>query len=370
MFVRDFLECGTLYSLSKERLLLGVGPRRWSERPCVGSEANKIYFYSPDFFLTDPEPWFTHSETREVETVPFLHELLQYMQESFSNLFPPQLIWKNSQYTLFKEAFLSLKTQLAKGYLKKAVPYIFENTHYAMDIHLLACCLSNAITYFLRFPTSLYGFWDASGGILGATPEMLFSLKKRETFQLKTMACAGTGDAESSLEELLGDNKLYKEHEWVVLGILEALKPYGNLLREKCQLLRLPGLSHLMTPITLEWKRDIASPNFRQELLKVTEFCDIIDALHPTAALGAYPRETGNRWLKDYQQIIDRKRFGAPVGVLQGDTMRCDVAIRNIQWDPSQISIGAGCGVVLESTLESEWNEIERKLQAVRNIFF
>ena len=97
-------------------------------------------------------------------------------------------------------------------------------------------------------------------------------------------------------------------------------------------------------------------------------FEEIVQALHPTPALGAHPREVGRYWLLDYQQHFDRLRFGAPVGYTDPSTRisRCFVAIRNVQWQPNRMLIGAGCGIVANSDPETEWNEILLKLKAVK----
>ena len=84
-------------------------------------------------------------------------------------------------------------------------------------------------------------------------------------------------------------------------------------------------------------------------------------ALHPTPALGAFPKEAGFTWLENYNQQMPRGRYGAPVGCLLNNQATCIVAIRNVQWKGSQAKIGAGCGIVKESVLENEWNEIRNE---------
>ena len=93
--------------------------------------------------------------------------------------------------------------------------------------------------------------------------------------------------------------------------------------------------------------------------------------MHPTPALGAFPRRPGMEWLKEYQQKIDRRRFGAPVGYAIEDAQaKCYVAIRNVQWTKNQMLLAAGCGIVATSQYDAEWAEIKLKLQAIKEMLF
>ena len=44
------------------------------------------------------------------------------------------------------------------------------------------------------------------------------------------------------------------------------------------------------------------------------------------------------------------------------------VAIRNIQWDVDKTLLGSGCGIVSESKIEREWNELTLKRKAVKEL--
>lgn len=112
-------------------------------------------------------------------------------------------------------------------------------------------------------------------------------------------------------------------------------------------------MKHLMTPITL-----FGAVGFQQ----------LTEALHPTPALGAYPKGAGKSWLMHYQTILPRGRFGAPVGYWLEDRGGAHVAIRNLQWSENRMRIGAGCGVVLESEEDKEWNELNLKIESIKRI--
>ena len=90
--------------------------------------------------------------------------------------------------------------------------------------------------------------------------------------------------------------------------------------------------------------------------------------LHPTPALGAYPRgEAGTSWLASLDPAGERRRFGAPFGLRwPSGAGRCVVAIRGLQYHHGRLEIWAGCGVVPQSRYEDEWQEVLDKIQSVR----
>jgi menaquinone-specific isochorismate synthase len=196
-------------------------------------------------------------------------------------------------------------------------------------------------------PLALYGFWNEQEGMLGATPELLFRQNEKG---VETCAVAGTVTA---LQEWKNDSKLKEEHEIVVQAIVQALSPYGAVSVGEVGLTPFAHLAHLKTPI----------------LLSVTcPFETLVAALHPTPALGASPKEAGAIWLQQVQQLIDRRRYGAPVGLKKGSTGHCFVAIRNVQWTMQESQLMAGCGFVQGSDVELEWQELKMKLAAMKEI--
>lgn len=349
--IRQWLTNGAVISSTPGRLLLGWGGQQrvaWTT-----NTVKKTSFYFPDFFLQDQRPWFQYEHMQEIDT----NDLFQLLSEEKSelNYCNPTYTWKSDHHSLFCCTFDDLMRKMAAGELDKAVPFVFENSSVTMTSSQLIHSLCNALKYAGKYPVYLYGFWNQHEGMIGLTPEILFQY--REGRQLQTMACAGTSRKEDCSREFLSDPKQAHEHQLVVKGIYEALTPFGNVHVGKKQLLSLPNINHLVTPITV----DLAS---------IPNFDEIVRVLHPTPALGAFPRAPGMHWLESYQQLINRGRFGAPAGYLNEDgTAACYVAIRNIQWDQSKMLIGAGCGVVPASQCDNEWAEINLKLKAIKEMF-
>lgn len=346
----QWLTNGAILSTAAGQVLLGWGERKQFATPSDSNQ--KTTFYFPDFFLKDERPWFQYENTQEIE---ILH-LLQILTKQKTPLTHHSTIfaWKNEYYDLFCATFKDLKQHMAASRLDKAVPFVFETSSSVMTTAQLNISLCNLLNYLKEHPVYLYGFWDQTEGMLGLTPEVLFRCTKNQ--QLETMACAGTCGKHMDLQEFLSDMKQASEHQWVVKGIQEALIPFGKVHIGDRQLLSLPNINHLVTPIRVDMDN---SPKFE----------NIARALHPTPALGAFPRPAGMRWLEAYQQHIPRGRFGAPVGYLKNDgTSACFVAIRNVQWNLNEMLVGAGCGIVAASDCDNEWAEINLKLKATKEM--
>jgi len=346
MDVKEWLKLGTVISTKAGQFLLGWGKRQWHSHP--KNIGNAPCFYYPDYFLENTHSWFTHEHFIEIDSSRLLDTLNQIPSSD-----PNPIKWNPITSDFFAETFAQLQHKFATQELKKAVPFIFQCANQSMSHPQLVLSLKNALKTMQNRKLHLYGFWGENVGMLGLTPEILFSFQNSTTFE--TMACAGTKSADAN-HDLLNDPKELEEHRLVVQGITESLRRYGQVSTGKLQLLELPKLTHLLTPISVECKMN-------------TSFVSLVEALHPTPALGAFPIQAGMRWLKEYQQLINRRRFGAPVGYQWKDkNSHCFVAIRNVQWDEKQMMLGAGCGVVAASQLDREWSEINLKLQSIKDM--
>jgi menaquinone-specific isochorismate synthase len=342
----SFWESGAISSLTHGRVLVA-----WGNKSSYSSfselDVTKPAFYYPDFFLKAPLPWIQFSDWRIVEVRSFIKEIIS---SSFS-----EIKWSLDDKKLFQNAFEELKILFEKKQLKKAVPYVFARSSENMHAERLKKTLKQALLFSETTPLHLYGYWNSQQGMLGITPEILFLYDEVNKSLIKTMALAGT-KKEANQVNLFKDPKELFEHQLVVEGIAQSLSKFGEVMIGKLQLMQLPRLTHLMTPIELQLRQS-------------TSFESLIEALHPTPALGSFPKQQGEEWLRNYQSQLDRKSFGAPVGFSfpEQKICKCHVAIRNVQWDSEGMQIGAGCGVVLDSQFDQEWKEICLKLQAIKS---
>lgn len=206
----------------------------------------------------------------------------------------------------------------------------------------------------------LFAFSRGDSCFLGATPERLVRMARGT---LNTVALAGTcprglheqHDAELG-QALMSSNKDRYEHTLVVQTLREALQPYCAMLEipSQPQLYRLANVQHLLTPVSGRVHPQVP-------LLQV------VQALHPTPAVGGLPRREAMAYIRQYEQL-DRGWYAAPVGWMnaEGDG-EFAVALRSALIHGCQAHLFAGCGIVAESDPRSEYEETCLKLRAIRD---
>jgi menaquinone-specific isochorismate synthase len=332
---RDFAFIQT----APDRVFVGWGPFeqlpfRRPERPA---------FYIADFFLDDPHPWRHPASWEEIT----FGELARRDGPAA----PPRIEWEALALDAFRPLFESAKEAMQRGDFNKIVPVLFENGRLIERIDLWPWIFQ----HLSAIPKGMwaYGYCYQNHGLAGATPEMLFESAGRG---YRTMALAGTRPADRA-SELLRDPKELREHRLVVEDIVRRLAHFGNVEVETIRILSLPGIAHLTTPIRFE---EIGPERM--------SFAEMIRRLHPTAALGVAPRsEAGERWLREADRGIKRRTFGAPFGLELADHRGLAlVAIRNVEWNGDSIRVGAGAGLLPESHLEREFEELREKREQVK----
>lgn len=190
---------------------------------------------------------------------------------------------------------------------------------------------------------------------LGCTPEKLVAL--RATFILTdglagTISRGKTASEDTVLERrLLNSEKDLSEHGFVVEAIGERLRNLTHSLNYPSNpgIRKYPNVQHLYTPITASLNDDI-SP------------LDVVEKLHPTPAVGGFPREKTVQHIQSLEQF-DRGWYAGPVGWLNtnGRGEFC-VAIRSGLLLNGHARFFAGCGIVADSDPKSEWEETNLKL--------
>ena len=334
---RDFAFLQT----APERVFIGWGPFEQLPFRRPGRPA----FFISDFFLDDPHPWRHPASWEEIA----LGELAARFPDAAS----PRVEWEPPPVDAFERTFASARAAIERGDFKKIVPILFENGRLARGEHWRWFFERLAV-----LPPGMwaYGYSYQSHGVAGATPEMLFQAEARG---YRTMALAGTRPV-ARAEELLKDPKELREHRMVVDDIVRRLAPFGNIEVGPLGTLRLPKIAHLMTPIF-----------FAESSPEKMSFAEMVRRLHPTAALGAWPRnETAERWLREADQGVKRRTFGAPFGLEREDrSALAVVAIRNVQWQGERVRVGSGAGIIAESRLDRELDELREKREQVKALF-
>lgn len=191
---------------------------------------------------------------------------------------------------------------------------------------------------------------------LGASPELLASVQAPV---FDTTALAGTirrgltpQEDEQLGRYLLMNAKDGQEHAIVVQAIQENLAPLAEALEVAPQptLRKLGNLMHLETPIHGRLRRGWG-------------VLDVVAALHPTPALGGWPRQTAQDFLSRAEPF-ERGWYAAPVGWMDpwGNGVFA-VAIRTGLFSNATATLFAGAGIVADSDPMNEWNETALKFK-------
>ena len=188
---------------------------------------------------------------------------------------------------------------------------------------------------------------------VSVTPERLFSLSGRT---VHTEAIAGTRRRGASPQddhrlrrELAASAKDVLEHRIVHDAIAAALAGLcTDTTAGTTTVLRLPAVQHLMSRLS-------------GRLAPGVGVADLVDALHPTPAVGGEPAEEARRFLARHEPF-DRGWYAAPVGWVGQGEAAFAVAIRSALIDGGSVSFYTGNGVVTGSSPDSEWAELEAKV--------
>jgi menaquinone-specific isochorismate synthase len=191
---------------------------------------------------------------------------------------------------------------------------------------------------------------DPKTSFIGASPERLASFNNGVFL---TEGLAGSiSRGKSAMEDaslahtLLNSTKDREEHKFVVQAIDDNLKPFSDRVEhpKQPQIKKLQNVQHLFTPIRASIKEGV-------------EIHELVHQLHPTPAVGGYPRDESVPYIQEIEQI-DRGWYSAPVGWfnLKGSG-EFAVAIRSALLHDNKAELYAGCGIVSDSDPEKEWKE-------------
>jgi menaquinone-specific isochorismate synthase len=158
---------------------------------------------------------------------------------------------------------------------------------------------------------------------------------------------------------LATSHKDQDEHAFAVQSVLGALRPHSPDLAtsELPFTLKLPNLWHLAT--------DVAG-----NLNDGSTSLDLIDALHPTAAVAGAPTADAID-LIDELEPFDRGRYAGPVGWVGADgDGEWAIALRCAQVSPNgNLTAYAGCGIVADSDPDRELAETKMKFRPIVEAF-
>lgn len=193
-----------------------------------------------------------------------------------------------------------------------------------------------------------------SDAFVGAPPERLY---RRDGRSVRSEAVAGTlprGNSAATDRELrdrlLGSEKDRREHGYVRESIREELGALCRKLEVETGTseMRLASRRHLVSGV-------------RGELREGVTDADILRALHPTPAVGGYPRGEALEAIRELEPF-DRGMYAGPVGWIGAEGAEFAVGIRSGLVGGRRLALYSGAGIVAGSEPGEEWEEVEQKI--------
>ncbi|WP_457669014.1 isochorismate synthase [Thiolapillus sp.] len=188
------------------------------------------------------------------------------------------------------------------------------------------------------------------GVLLAATPEKLFDMSAGH---LHCDALAGTYPVHQRQHDVQMERH---EHAPVVQAIREALYPLCTDVRteQTARPLALQSLSHLHTPVR-------AVPRFGVRPLQV------LNALHPTPAVGGVPRDAALEWIREHEACPRGWYTGAFGWLGDNQDAQMSVILRCALIQGKTAQLYAGAGITRVSDPEQELKETELKFEPMLN---
>ena len=198
---------------------------------------------------------------------------------------------------------------------------------------------------------------EGGGQFFGATPERLVSRDGRTVTTEALAGSTGRGDTPEEDEwlarELQQSEKDSHEHELVVEAIKTQLAPYATSISTGDRSVRrLATVQHLQTPMTAELAED-------------DHVLALVEALHPTPAVGGLPPDEALETIKA-TETFERGWYASPVGWFDAEgNGTFAVAIRSAVATDRRATLFAGNGIVGDSDPDREWDEVQLKYRPV-----
>ncbi len=201
-----------------------------------------------------------------------------------------------------------------------------------------------------------YGWMNAAATFIGASPELLVRSVGGAVSSNPLAGSAPRGEGEEDdralAEGLMRSPKDRIEHRLVVDDVVGRLKPFVDRLEvpNSPSLKRMATVQHLSTPVhgTLSAPRNVL---------------ELVDALHPTPAVGGTPRAQATSFIEKVEGF-DRGWYAGGIGWVDGaGDGEFAIALRCGLIEGTQAHIFAGAGIVADSDPEAELLETRLKLR-------
>jgi len=244
----------------------------------------------------------------------------------------------------FKELVGSALQAIENGEFEKVVPSAIWEIESQVPpeeaFNELLAQNPNATVFLIH--SESFGIW------LGASPEVLFT---KTGDRMYSMALAGTrksGVSEWGQKERK-EQSIVTEH---IEGILQKLG-FEDIERTETSTLTTGEIEHICTGI-------------HARSAEAGSWNELLNQLHPTAALMGYPREHALRFVNE-QEVHERELFTGFFGTIEGGNAAFTVMIRCAKYLRGRYRLFAGAGVNAASDPEKEAEEILQKFNVMRS---
>jgi menaquinone-specific isochorismate synthase len=194
---------------------------------------------------------------------------------------------------------------------------------------------------------------------LGASPELLARVRGDVVESMSLAGSAPRGlTPEEDFQYALGmqhDPKTGREHGVVRRHVQEALSDLTISMQmpEVPDLKKLPSVQHLLTPFSARLKPEAS-------------LWSVVQKLHPTPAVAGYPIEAATQYIVQVAEPFARGWYAGSLGwtELSGDGQWM-VALRSGIIRGSEVSLYAGCGIMVDSDPATELAESDWKFNTM-----
>jgi len=337
---------------------------------------NPAHFILPHYQLVqhDEETWLTINTLLAADEDPVANEaqLREALQHCYSDLLAfsrsvepaarstaktKHTVTYPMPYATWAQMIERAKDQFHNGSLQKVVLARVCEVQLPQLVDLVG-----ALTYLQRRYAECYTFLfepQPHHAFFGATPELLIETQGK---QFTTMGLAGSAKRGATPEEdarladaLLNSAKDRYEHALVVAAMQQRLESLTDALAipDAPGIYTLSNIHHLYTPI-------------HGALREANGVLPLVEALHPTPALGGSPRDRALAFISA-AETVTRGWYAAPVGWIDykldgafGVAIRSAIAQRQRAW------LYAGAGIVADSEPQKEWEETGWKFRPIQ----
>lgn len=235
----------------------------------------------------------------------------------------------------------AIQQEIVQGGVQKVVAArsILVKTDVGLfDAFLMACS---------RYPDAFVSivYHENHGVWLGATPEILV---QPESDDWETVSMAGTllEDTAKWTGKELEENTATQQY------LEQVLHRMGAHIKESSQpdAIRAGALRHLVR----RYRFTLAGQDIRK----------LIAELHPTPAVGGFPRGKALSMIAEYE-VHGRGLFAGYLGFFKGHKPYLWVNLRCCRWSDTKAILYAGAGINAMSRAEAEWAETEAKMATI-----